>query len=89
MKSNTESTLPSPLGTTLFPQIEATNSAIKFDHSPMGDHLRRKTAQSRTQGSVFIRWLGLIPSVFSHKFISRIQGVGAKPFGGLGRFVGC
>ena len=45
--SYTERTAPSPLGTTLYPQTEATVAAIKFARSPMGYHLRRKSAQSR------------------------------------------
>jgi len=83
MESYTERTLPSPLGATRHLQTEATSATIKFAHRPVGYHLSRKTAQSRTQGSVFFRWLRLIPSVFSHNFISRIRVVEAKPFGAL------
>jgi len=70
MESYTERTPPSPLGRSLYPKIETTVSAIKFAHHPMGYYLRRKTAQSRIQGNVFVRWIGLIPSVFSHKCIN-------------------
>jgi len=39
---NTGRALPSPLGTTLYPQIEATGTAIKLAHRSFGYQLRRK-----------------------------------------------